>query len=571
MVTSSNQEILEFVKIQWQLSNLREINNENGSLPRNISGQKSIVLPENYILQVEQMYDIATSKYKQLQNIRNTHFSEVEATEEQKMEQWKCPKKRMIQLKLTDGIQDIIGIEYNPMSILNEMLLPGYKVMIIGPVRCRRGVLLLEEKKLKKIGGEVDSLLIPNALENVLARALNVEENPDPYGDNELKSNNIVQREEPANELENIFEDEFEINFEEVSEIENTHRKSQKQPNVNTMQVEAMQKNPFTNINIENTSNYSCTVQAERKNVIVNNVEKKNDHRSSEEIILDDDDYFLEMVDEGQLIESQPEQKMSVRAPFRALPKEEDDDLIIINDDDMVEEIKHENMNKSVVKQEISSRSNSPWFMNKTNSSKNASTSRSCVQSTDTTMPSIGAKRLIPMSPSDRVIKKKGRIDRKITEFTNRSSSPDVKLCDFIYDINNDIITEKTIKTICGRVEVLGKLSKQNTSWNLDATLVDGTGKIEVTFTNEVLENLLGFSVQQFSLKKKLKKNPEIELELRTSFRNAERRIKTLHDLLELELDINKKPTVIKIIDITQDKRELIEKQLQSFLRKNNI
>lgn len=52
------------------------------------------------------------------------------------------------------------------------MLLPGYKVMIMGPVKCRRGVLLLEEGKLKGIGGEVDSLLIPNALENVLARAL---------------------------------------------------------------------------------------------------------------------------------------------------------------------------------------------------------------------------------------------------------------------------------------------------------------------------------------------------------------------------------------------------------------
>ncbi|XP_078036148.1 recQ-mediated genome instability protein 1 isoform X2 [Augochlora pura] len=511
------------------------------------------------------MYDIATSKYKQLQNIRNTHFSEVEASEEQKME-WKCPKKRMIQLKLTDGIQDIIGIEYKPMSTLNETLLPGYKVMIVGPVKCRRGVLLLEERKLRKIGGEVDSLLIPNALENILARALNVEENPDPYGDNELKSNNIEQREEPVNELANVFEDEFDINFDEVSEIENLHRKSPKQPNVNTMQIETVRENLLTNASIERTSNYSCTVQNERKNFNVNNDERKNDHTPSEDIILDDDDCFLEMVDEGQFVKPQTEQKMS--APFRALPKEEDDDLIIINDDDMVE-TKYGNMEKSVIKQDKTSRSNSSWFMNKTNSSKNASASTSRVKPTDTATPNIGAKRPVPMSPSDCAIKKKGRIDRKITEFT--SSPPVVKLCDFIYDINNDIITEMTVKTICGRVEVLGKLSKQNTSWNLDATLVDGTGKIEVTFTNKVLEDLLGFSVQQFSLKKKLKKNPEIELELRTSFRNAERRIKTLHDLLELELDVNKKPTVIKIIDITQDKREQIEKQLQSFLKKNNI
>lgn len=55
---------------------------------------------------------------------------------------------------------------------LQNMLLPGYKVMITGPVACRRGVILLEDGKYKEIGGEVESLLQSNALENVLARAL---------------------------------------------------------------------------------------------------------------------------------------------------------------------------------------------------------------------------------------------------------------------------------------------------------------------------------------------------------------------------------------------------------------
>lgn len=55
---------------------------------------------------------------------------------------------------------------------LQSILLPGYKVMIIGPVDCRRGVILLQDGKYKEIGGEIESLLKPNALENVLARAL---------------------------------------------------------------------------------------------------------------------------------------------------------------------------------------------------------------------------------------------------------------------------------------------------------------------------------------------------------------------------------------------------------------
>jgi len=57
-------------------------------------------------------------------------------------------------------------------SLLQGALLPGYKVMIVGPINCRRGVILLEDGKYKEIGGEVESLLKPNAPENVLAKAL---------------------------------------------------------------------------------------------------------------------------------------------------------------------------------------------------------------------------------------------------------------------------------------------------------------------------------------------------------------------------------------------------------------
>lgn len=44
--------------------------------------------------------------------------------------------------------------------------------MIIGPADCRRGIILLEEGKYREVGGEVESMLKSNALENVLCRAL---------------------------------------------------------------------------------------------------------------------------------------------------------------------------------------------------------------------------------------------------------------------------------------------------------------------------------------------------------------------------------------------------------------
>ncbi|XP_015440111.1 PREDICTED: recQ-mediated genome instability protein 1-like [Dufourea novaeangliae] len=582
----SNQEILQFVKVQWQLSDLREISNKNGCLPCNITQHKSIILSGNYILQVEQMYDISTSKYKQLQQIRNTHVSEVDPTEAEELEKWEPPKKRMMQLKMTDGLQDVIGIEYKQISRLNDIL-PGYKVMIIGPVRCRKGVLFLEEGKLRGIGGEVDSLLIPNALENVLARALKLEENLDPYNDNASKSNNVKQQKEARLE-DSFFEEEFEINLEEVSKIEHSLNKDHKQLNVNSCRTEPVKEN-IMNTNIPKKNVFSCKVEPAKENVIATNIEKKDnysfrvetrkencitinvdekDHNCKDNKILDDDDCFLEMVDEEQLVVSQPELK-NIATPFRALPKENDDDIIVINDEDMLEDISYESVQKPVKKTENTSHVNSTCFTSKAVSSNIIPHLKGHAKPLETSI--NNAIFQIPMSPPDPVTLKKGRIDRKMTEFIKRPHSPDTKICDFIHDINNEIITEPTCKTIRGRVEVLGKLSKKDSSWILDATIIDGTANIKVNFSNQVLQNLLGFSVQEFSLKKKLKKNPEIEHELRMSFRSAEQQIKTLDDLLELELDVNKKPIVNKITNLTPKQKELIDKQLKSFLNKNSI
>ncbi|CAL7950896.1 unnamed protein product [Xylocopa violacea] len=501
----STEEILQFVKVQWQLSDLREINNKNGSLPVNLSQKKFLILSENYILQVEKIYDIATSKYKQLEKIRNIHISEVELSEAERFEKWEPPKKRMMQLLLTDGLQDIIGIEYNYIPRLNDILLPGYKVMVVGPVKCRRGVLLLEEGNFKGIGGEVDSLLIPNALENVLARALKLPENPDPYNDNETKSDNNKQ-EEPhiPNQIDDsFFEEDFDVNLEDLSKIENSHSKNQEPKHKIKDEPE------IKNINTVFEKALSC----------------------NEENIFNDDDCLLEMIDEKQLIEPKIEQKNCIVAPFRTLPKEENDDIIIINDEEEITDVKYDIFKESM--QNNFSQSNSTLFSNKAESSLTTSHLETEKKQSFLT----GGKRTVPMSPPEVISSKK----------------------------------ETTIKTVRGHVEALGKLSKKD-SWILEASITDGTSVINVSFSNEVLENILGFSVQEFSIKKKLiAKNPEIEQELRMSFRNAEQKIKTLDALLELELNTNRIPTVVKIVDLTQQQKEILDKRLQNFLLKNNV
>lgn len=64
---------------------------------------------------MEKMYDISTSKYKQLSKIRNINVENLKATKEKKSEKFEIPEiknKRMYELFLSDGLQEIKAIEY---------------------------------------------------------------------------------------------------------------------------------------------------------------------------------------------------------------------------------------------------------------------------------------------------------------------------------------------------------------------------------------------------------------------------------------------------------------------------
>lgn len=64
-------------------------------------------------------------------------------------------------------------MEYTTIPVLNTKLSPGLKLQIVGPVQVVNHIILLEPKNLKILGGDVDKLLVVNAYENVLLRALN--------------------------------------------------------------------------------------------------------------------------------------------------------------------------------------------------------------------------------------------------------------------------------------------------------------------------------------------------------------------------------------------------------------
>lgn len=75
------------------------------------------------------MYDIASSKYKQLCEIRKISNENLEVTEKENKDmkdgermEWQPKARRMMQFCLTDGVQDITAIEYTPLRQITVRL-----------------------------------------------------------------------------------------------------------------------------------------------------------------------------------------------------------------------------------------------------------------------------------------------------------------------------------------------------------------------------------------------------------------------------------------------------------------
>ncbi|EEZ97797.2 hypothetical protein TcasGA2_TC000159 [Tribolium castaneum] len=160
---------------QWLVLDLRDA--PIAILPSNLSSKQNFTLNGSFCLQMMQLVDISKPKLWQLQKIRN---SNVLTRGTQQDADVAGTGKRLLQMTLTDGIQEIEAMEYKPINCLSLNLAPGTKVRIVGPVMIRSGYLMLETKNVKILGGDVEELSVSHAAENVLARFLKLPENPTP-------------------------------------------------------------------------------------------------------------------------------------------------------------------------------------------------------------------------------------------------------------------------------------------------------------------------------------------------------------------------------------------------------
>ncbi|XP_035785917.1 recQ-mediated genome instability protein 1-like [Anopheles albimanus] len=177
---TTNESLFEFAFSQWLLADLREIG--VAVLPAGFNGRtEQHTLNGSFPIQMHQLIDISESAYDQWRKLYDKKLDEADDEVQMRKNQTQHTKKRrMLKLELSDGKQTVTAMEHSPIRCLNTKLAPGSKLLLSGPLRCINGVLFLEPKNVRILGGEIDVLLIENAYENVLLRAMNKPVNPNP-------------------------------------------------------------------------------------------------------------------------------------------------------------------------------------------------------------------------------------------------------------------------------------------------------------------------------------------------------------------------------------------------------
>ncbi|KAJ8413918.1 hypothetical protein AAFF_G00065160 [Aldrovandia affinis] len=167
-----NQQVLE----QWLLTDLRSL--AHPVLPVQLGQALKTELSGCFCLQVDSLLDISRPAYSQLQQWRGADCGNEQVSTVTQVSQrpWEAAPTRVLMLQLTDGVQDLQALEYQPIPALSASLPPGTKLLLQGTAACRLGVLLLRPGNVRVLGGEVEELRAANSQGRVLCEVLGLPE-----------------------------------------------------------------------------------------------------------------------------------------------------------------------------------------------------------------------------------------------------------------------------------------------------------------------------------------------------------------------------------------------------------
>lgn len=515
----TQQQINKQVYDQWLLTDLRDL--EHPVLPDGLAQSQKTVLSGIFCVQIDSVLDISQPAYGQLQKWKGTDCAndEVSAVTQSTQRPWETRPTRMLLLQVTDGVQNMEAMEYQPISALSAALRPGVKLRLQGDIPCRLGVMLLGPTNVKLLGGEVEDLVDRNHQGRVLCRALRLPEEEQPQPEEEDPP--PVQQGNQDTVDSDVDDQELLASLEAQEQADHHGGAGSARDSGYGTRVESTQSSmSFSGWNHSSTvSSRSAMSTSSIQNVPLRSSSRVGISTWSPQ--LSDPE-----IQDHPLPDSPTQDQSMAEAAF---PDEDFDDLPLDELD-------------SVILQEPS-----------VNPPQKPHTTDAPSVSLDEDMDFVEAldhiKEQLPIA-----VKKDPNMS-----IEGLASPPFSYIC----------LLDKTART--GRREILvkafivtllGKLSSSNGFWQVNATISDGTGYLDVELSDEVLRGLLGFSVAE---KATLKRDPAGKGELEAGMRRCQEGLVDMCCLMSVSVDAGTgKAVVTRAEQVKEQDLQALEERVKA-------
>ncbi|NP_001086875.1 recQ-mediated genome instability protein 1 [Xenopus laevis] len=509
-----NKQVFE----QWLLTDLRDL--EFPVLPANITDSLKCELNGFHAVQMDSLVDISLPAYSQLQKLKGKDSTneQVTCTTQQSQKPWEAKPTRMLMLQLTDGTQHIQAMEYRPIQALNANLSPGTKMVLQGTIVCRLGVLLLKPENVKVLGGEVEALVAEYTQTKVLSRLIGVEDNTVAQHSNVqehaagVAAGELGQALGPSDEdlLASLEEnEEFSINNGVPSESgyysrnENSSISSSTQHQTQDSIVRCWVDDDILEFSINNGVPSESGYYSRNEN---SSISSSTQHQTQDSIVRQTSFPMLDQT----VVHVNVANNHAIEEQFDI-----DDELFL------EEEIQRELEEMSMSQAEVTHGSTD---LPTTLSATSHASSASCTSDQNNID-------IPPYTYLSTILASKSR------------SITCVKLKSFIVTLN-------------------GNLSHSCGLWNIKAKISDGTGYLNVEFSDDVLTELIGFTVPEM---KTLKKDPSQQSTLMEGLQKCQRMLTDFCGVMTVSYNPAKEEAVVlSLQDVTEEIMQSLQKLLRS-------
>lgn len=527
----SQQQVNQQVYDQWLLTDLRDL--DHPVLPDGLAQAQKTVLSGTFCVQVDSVLDISQPAYGQLQKWKGTDCAndEVSTVTQFSQKPWEVKPTRMLLLQVTDGIQNLEAMEYQPITALSTSLRPGVKLQLQGEIICRLGTLLLKPSNVKLLGGEVEDLVERNQQVKVLCRVLGLPE------EEEQQQRQQEEEEEapPSAQQGNQDFDDLALDDQELlASLEAQERADRR--------VGSARDSGYGTLSEGTQSSRSSSVRTHGSTASSSREVSTSSYRSGVTQSSSGDSiqghYHGNKPEDSDVLDhfppDPPNQDQSMA--HQDFPDEDFDDLPLDELDSIIhqEDITVQPQRPQTAQTSVAH--NDDDFLDE---------DMDFIQQLETTE--------LDHRPSDNP---RSSVSMTLT------SPPFTYICLLDDSLNklNPPKTEILVKAFI--VTLLGKLGCSDGLWRVSATISDGTGYLDVELSDEVLTGLLGFSVAQ---KAALKRDPARKGELEAGMRRCQEGLVDMCCLMTIAVDQEGgKAVVTKAEPVKEEDLQALEQRVKA-------